>query len=1430
MRKVRVLLIALLTIFGILLYGNVHATDETQTRNLGIHEQRPYSDDDKDGTVGDDTYYYLKGKYSLDKGYTIFKIYENSDNNNSCFYCLRGGVGFGATSSSDVTKDSPIPYKELGEMHKDADKIINEYKEKYSSVDLNRKVTINNKEVNIYNAILWILDEAYLPIDGKNYDESEYKQELFDKIGIPNFDENDEKNKQRAVTKDDIEVIQQLAIWYFANYDEQEQKQENKPTLSQSTNVPANFLTINNSNNIDSRRVKYLNEIYQYFINNAIENSSNYNTTGERNKDIATNKFDKDLELKIVSEDVHSTNPDIEYGDEFSFYKIGPFRIENDVNERAGDKLSLNNIVLYDAEKNPVSRYYYVEVKDLSPNKDNDETTHLEAKEVYYFVDENGHKVTEIEKGTNTEYYIMFKKTFEKSSSSSDIPEEEKYDMSNISLKVASSYSLSTATFLIKESTDQPVVEIEKEKKYDGDEISTQKQDEFDLSLRKFITSIKRGDVNIEVESRVPQINTDTLINGVENRDGTKEYTATYTHPKNALQVQTGDRVTYTIRIYNEGETDGTATKVTDYLPDGLEFIPTTESNINTIYGWTNPSDDGKTVVTEYLKNKTIKPFDKNKTTEEDGWQKATTGAGGLYYADLQIECRVVAKTSDKNQSLRNIAAITDDNGDDRDSNPGDPGRDDYNPPTDNSTYKEDDDDYENLILPQKKFDLSLRKYISSINGTKPEVSRVPQIDTSKLNKLDNTTGEEITTATYVHSKEPLIVKKGDIVTYKIRVYNEGQIDGYATKITDYLPDGLGFLYTTTGEINSEWLLPNESIEANPLYGKDGIYKTEDDILKKESYKDVFGEDIDLSSIQVIQASKENDDSRKMLKITAGGTVGQTQIKATDLIKAYGSEVKEGDLWQESTNDKEDGLFYRELEITCIVLKENSYKGTLKNIAEITAAQDSEGNEILKPGDDRDSEPNNVYEDEKHTPGAEIEGYTPGEQDDDDFEPLILRCFDLALRKFITGVETNGKMQDVTSRIPNPKMGEDENIAYEHSKDPVYVATNDTVIYTIRVFNEGTIAGYAEEITDDIPDGLLYLPEHDTNKQYEWVMIDKDGNVTENVEEAVKITTNYLSQAKEKKEDETEGRTNLINPFDNSKPISTEEPFNPDYKDVKIAFKVLEPNTSDRIITNSAQISEDSNDDEDSIPDEWNEGEDDQDREHIYVKYFDLSLLKWVTKTIVTVDGKTTTTETGFKPNTGKTETTGIRDNNASEPIAKVEIDRKKLDKTTVKFVYKIRVTNEGEIAGYASEITDFIPKGLEFLEEDNKAYGWTKDGDDKVTTRALETVLLQPGESAEVEITFTWKKSTNNLGVKTNVAEITEDYNDHNSKDIDSTPDNKKDPYEKEQEDDDDFALVILSIKTGKGISYTIFIISMITLLASGLYAVKKYVLDYRI
>lgn len=743
-----------------------------------------------------------------------------------------------------------------------------------------------------------------------------------------------------------------------------------------------------------------------------------------------------------------------------------------------------------------------------------------------------------------------------------------------------------------------------------------------------------------------------------------------------------------------------------------------------------------------------------------------------------------------------------------------------------------------------KRFDLSLRKFITKLNGTelKDEKDRTPKINTSKLNTIDSTTGKKITTAEYVHPKDAVTVRKGDIVTYKIRVYNEGDRNGYATEVTDYLPEGLGFLpnYTnnsiwsipkTTDEATGKEVLP-EGIEIKNLVGENGFYKDESEInkdkIKLEDFKDPITGEVptDYSQIQIVTGERAAI-STKALK--------------EKLIKAYKSQKADEDLWQQSTNDEKDGLFYQEVEITCIVLKENTYKGILKNVAEITEEYDENGNKIEQKGDDRDSEPKNVYEDDKHTPGKEENGYTPGEQDDDDFEQLQLKYFDLALRKFITKVDgeapeaSREPVPDVSTLIDGTydRNGKKEHTAtYNHPKDPLWVKNGSKVEYTIRVYNEGSEDGYAYEVSDDIPNGLVFEADDATNKAYGWVMyremtkgdeniakediIEYNGKkyvITTKAEEATMIRTRYLEKT-------------LIKAFDpETKTLS--------YADVKVVFTIKEPKDFDKdsVIINQAQITEDSGDDEDSTPNEWQD-EDDEDIEKVRIPIFDLSLLKWVTQSVVTVDGKTTTTNTGFKPNKGLTESTGegIRNNNEPEPIAKVELDKKKLNKTVVKFVYKIRVTNEGEIPGYATEVTDYIPEGLEFHVEDgnNKQYGWVKSGDDKIVTRALETVLLNPGESKELEITFRWINSEKNLGQKINIAEISEDANDYNTDDIDSTPNNRENPYKEEQEDDDDFALVILSIKTGttQFMSYFTLITITLAIVGGGIILIKKYVL----
>ena len=848
----------------------------------------------------------------------------------------------------------------------------------------------------------------------------------------------------------------------------------------------------------------------------------------------------------------------------------------------------------------------------------------------------------------------------------------------------------------------------------DDDDFEKLKIKEFDLALRKFITKLN----DEEITSRIPQPDVSKLADGTAT-------TATYNHPKTPISVAIGDVVEYTIRVYNEAEVDGYVEEITDHLPDQLEFIAGNE--INTKYGWKVDSNNSKIIKTEYLSKA-------NETTEGDNKIKAFDGTK-LDYKDVKVVCKVVS-TDPMPTKITNIADITkftDGNGNtvtDRDSQ-----ENNVNIPSDLPGYKDDeigkdyvpgqqdDDDFEKLKI--KEFDLALRKFITKVNNTEIK-SRIPQVDTTPLK---NGTG---TTAIYNHSKEPVKVSLGAVVEYTIRVYNEGQVDGYVEEIKDHLPDQLEFI---------------KDNETNKKYGWT----------------------VDSTDSKVIKTSYLSKANEKV--------AGENKIPAFD-----------------GTT-----LSYKEVKVACKVVSTDPMPNKITNLADISDFTDGEGNKVT----DRDSKEDNVKIPEDRPGYKDDESkkdYVPGQEDDDDFEKVTLVKFDLSLRKFITAVNNT----EITSRIPQVdvtpiKDGSSTTAKYDHPKDPVLVSNGNIVTYTIRVFNEGEMDGYASEIKDDMPQGLKFLTDNKTNIEYRWKMLDKDGKETENLDEAVSIVTDYLSKEQEK----TAG-ANLLKAFDGEKL---------DYRDVKVAFEVTEPNTSDRILINQAQISKDSdkdgNDvtDQDSVPDKWNEGEDDQDIEKVKVQYFDLSLRKWVTQAIVTENGEDKIIESGHKAE------------DDPEDVVKVDLKKSKINKVTIKFRYKIRVKNEGNIAGYAKELKDYIPNGLKFVPEDNPL--WKQIDEKTITTDQTKDILLQPGDTTEVEVVLTWINDSENFGVMDNWAEISKDHNDFNSPDIDSTPDNNK-----KGEDDIDDAPVSVGVQTGQIKTFTTISLAVLVILSSGVVLIKKFVL----
>ena len=201
----------------------------------------------------------------------------------------------------------------------------------------------------------------------------------------------------------------------------------------------------------------------------------------------------------------------------------------------------------------------------------------------------------------------------------------------------------------------------------------------------------------------------------------------------------------------------------------------------------------------------------------------------------------------------------------------------------------------------------------------------------------------------------------------------------------------------------------------------------------------------------------------------------------------------------------------------------------------------------------------------------------------------------------------------------------------------------------------------------------------------------------------------------------------------------------------------------------------------------------------IKLQNFDLKLDKYVSKVIVQNKAGTSTTEY------------------TDSKMAKAEIHSKQINGSTVLIEYKIRVTNVGEVEGYAKKIVDYMPNDLKFSSELNKDWYKTNTG---LYNSSLANEKIAAGESKELTLILTKSMTENNTGLVNNIAEIAEAYNDLGLADSNSTPGNKT-----QGENDMSSADVIISIKTGEIIFYTtlIAVITLVILSAIAVPIVRK-------
>ncbi len=1158
------------------------------------------------------------------------------------------------------------------------------------------------------------------------------------------------------LNEDDVKAVQQSALWYFTNYGDSLYDKTEKTSWLNYTTDGRNYTSLSDFRLHDTdegiQRQAQAEILYKYLIKKAKENAKNYDTTTTSNTPAKVNTTT--LNYETIGEN----------------YIVGPINITE----------NSNNI--------PYTIKFMVK----------EEETDFSS---YSLLDENKIPTEKsIKQLVGKDFYISIPKS--------------SITIANLNIGIDISYSNTELTLCAssKNNSAQPVVIPSKKLETIPFKLATISR-KFDLALRKYITKV--NDVELtEATSRVPKIEEESL------EDGT---TAIYKHKKDPVTVKTGDKVTYKITIYNEGEKAGRATEIIDQLPTGLKFKNIVSGNFK--LGTYNESRDNALIlIRKDGDTKNLDAYTKGSLSSETSTSQET----------IEIECEVKAIADSKNHKiLTNVAwiskevdgetnvEITDQKRADRDSEPSTRpdvnkdnmsdylGKDNKDTLNDSNYFykgQQDDDDFEKLVLMPETFDLKLVKRIVAVNGTKiPE--RIESVDVSKLNVIDGNT-----TANYKLNKEPIAVKKGDIITYTFRIYNEGTIDGYASEITEDIPDGLQFLWSEKEgtDLKADKSFTDEeksAIEFNQkfLWGK-FIYddKKENIIQISTNYLDMYrGE----------PAPAEGEDMR---------------VPVTEnIIKAFGRN--------DGTKTEAD-LSYKEISVKLKVVSDNITGTVIRNEAEISEDTDENGN----PVDDRDSD---------------TEEWVKYE-DDEDYDNLILQSFDLALRKFIVAVSKDETIESSeylknsdgsykrAPKVDTSKLNtEDEygrlitTAIYNHTKEPVEVSKNDIVVYMVRVYNEGDIDGYASEIKDHLPPYLEFV-KSDFNDKYDW-KVSEDGKT---------VTTKYLG--------DTKNKINKIAKNEDGKIVLS-------YKEVPIMCKVKGTAKVNQKITNIADITEyrdgdkkiitdrDSQINNVELPDdeklpsykdeekgEYIAGQqDDDDFEKVIIherpveteKVFDLSLRKF----IIAISDDETIDDSEYlkepdgtykrepKVDTSKLNTKDEKGNTITTAIYKHTKEPVKVNKNNI-VIYMLRIYNEGSIDGYASEIKDYLPTNLEYVNSEfNNKYGWKATEDGRiVTTRYLEESIINKAESDEDgKITLSYKevpimckvKDTSKVNEKiTNLAEISE-YKDGDKKDIKdrdsqsnninlpkdeelpSYKDDEKGEYIAGQQDDDDFEKVII-------------------------------------
>ena len=193
----------------------------------------------------------------------------------------------------------------------------------------------------------------------------------------------------------------------------------------------------------------------------------------------------------------------------------------------------------------------------------------------------------------------------------------------------------------------------------------------------------------------------------------------------------------------------------------------------------------------------------------------------------------------------------------------------------------------------------------------------------------------------------------------------------------------------------------------------------------------------------------------------------------------------------------------------------------------------------------------------------------------------------------------------------------------------------------------------------------------------------------------------------------------------------------------------------------------------------------------IQVNDFDMSLQKYISKTIVRNSKGTTEQKYG------------------QDKLVKLEIHSKVFESSEVEVVYNFVVKNEGDLNGYVNKIVDYIPEGLEFSKEKNE--DWTSLKDGTICYTGLIDKSIKPGEKKEFKLVLTVNMNDPRAMTIVNTAELSEVTNEKGFEDIDSIIGNKA-----EYEDDYGKVGLLITVSTGKLINYSLITLASLLIIAA--------------